>query len=90
MSKEPNPGTQRRAVVAFGGRIAAVVMRVALGVGMVALVLSERHTGMSYTSAWGTIRWVGFALVVLSLPPVIYDTFARYQRRKTATRSRHI
>jgi hypothetical protein len=76
-----------RADGALGGRVKWAVMRVTLGLGMVALVLSESHTGASYTSAWGIIRWAGFALVVLSFPPVIYDTYRRYQRRRRDERA---
>jgi hypothetical protein len=74
-------------VAAFESRITGAIARVTVGLGMVALVLSESHTGANYTSTWGIIRWVGFVLVVLSLPQVVYDTYRRYRRRRRDERA---
>jgi hypothetical protein len=87
MSDAPKPRMHARAVAALGSRATRAVTRVTLGLGMVALLLSERHTGTSYTSAWGITGGVGFAVVVLSLPSVIYDTYLRYLRNRQTVSS---
>jgi len=88
MSQESNSRRMReRVVVAFGSRTTGAFTRLTVGLGMVALVVSESHTGANYTSVWGVIRWAGFTLVVVSLPPVVYDTYQRYQRRRRNERS---
>lgn len=86
MSEAPKP-RHARAVAVLGSRATLAVTRVTLGLGMVALVLSERHTGPSYTSAWGIAGWVGYAVVVLSLPSVVYDIYLRYLRSRRTARS---
>lgn len=87
MSSERKPGRRKGVVAALKSRITVAVTRVTVGLGMVALVLSESHTGAHYTSAWGIIRWAGLVLVVFSLPLVVYDTYVRYQRRRRDERA---
>jgi len=87
MSEVPKRLMRARAVAIFGRRATRAVARITLGVGMVALVLSERYTGTRYTTAWGIIGWAGFILVVASLPSVIYDVYLRYLRNRRTARS---
>jgi hypothetical protein len=74
--------TRRLTAATLSSRATRAVTRVALGLGIVALVLSERHTGISYRSVWGIVGWVGFALVVLSLPLQIYHVYLHYRRSR--------
>jgi hypothetical protein len=86
LSQEPKIRVSERLVVAVGSRIVRIVTRLTVGLGMVALVLSEGHRSGSYTTEWAVVRWVGFTFVVLSLPLVIYDTYLRYRRRRSKER----
>jgi hypothetical protein len=87
MSSEPKPGRPKGVAAAFENLITRAVARVTVGLGIVALVLSESHTSTNYTSTWGIVRWAGFVLVVLSLPPLVYYTYLRYQRRRRDERA---
>jgi hypothetical protein len=65
-----------RASAIVGGRRARAVFVVTLGLGILAIVLSDKHS--HHSTFWGIIGVVGFVLVIVSLPSQFYDMRRRY------------
>jgi hypothetical protein len=72
---------------ALRSRVTRVVTRITIGLGTVALILSNRYMHADHgRGIWETIGWAGAGLFVTSLPVQIYATVQKYRARQVGSR----
>jgi hypothetical protein len=71
----------RAAVVMTRYRV-RLVTRMTLGIGILMVVESDRHTAMHSPLVWAIVGAIGVGVIVASLPTQVYDLYLRYQRNK--------
>jgi hypothetical protein len=75
-------GLSSRMKDALCSRPIQLVVRVTLGVAIIAMFLGTDGNTGKHTEAWRVVGAIGFALAVVSLPALTYGQYSR--RRKAA------
>jgi hypothetical protein len=82
-----SPSFRTRVAGALRSAVTCVVTRITVGLGIVALILSNRYMHTDHgRGIWEAIGWIGAGLFVTSLPFQIYATVQKYRARQIGAR----